>query len=500
MLLAQPARVLLGLHSMLISDGRPNVARKPPGGSDSVRRRLSPLGSLPRESNSTAPRVGLKLSRRLYSASVLLASDFDSFRQQESTFVILNLFVLATLLLIHTLFSSHWGNPSAALITILAGAFLAQGGELFWLFARARSLGPGGIALLTWSSICFNILLALVLAEVTSREDTQYFILMVVPILVAAFRLSLLLTLAVVGLVDFINFFWVWHYGQLHPQAPVSEYFEAGTVSLIYTVVGVLVWLLVNHLHQKEARLSQSLADLERAKERLLREERLAAVGRLASAIAHEIRNPVSAIVSALSTASRSDLAASDREEMFEIAGKEGARLERLTTDFLAYARPQGPQKAVCRVDDTLGYVADVCRPRASERGVTIHSEAPPGLVVEMDAGQVQRALVNLVVNAVEASSSGGSVELRALAGGDGSIRIDVEDAGGGIPPEIVARIFEPFFTAKPEGTGLGLAIARNIARAHNGDLVISANEAGRVCFSLTLPGSGQQHLCSSGL
>jgi signal transduction histidine kinase len=421
---------------------------------------------------------------------VVLASDFDSFRQQESTFVILNLFVLATLLLIHTLFSSHWGNPSAALITMLAGAFLAQGGELFWLFARKRSIGPGGIALLTWCSICFNILLALVLGEVTSREDTQYFILMVVPILVAAFRLSLLPTLAVVGIVDFINFFWVWHYGQHHPEA-LGEYFEAGTVSLIYTVVGVLVWLLVNRLHQKELRLSKSLSDLNRTKELLVQEERLAAVGRLASAIAHEIRNPVSTIVSALSTASRSDLGAADREEMFEIAGKEGARLERLTTDFLAYARPQGPQTSPCPVDDTLGYVADVCRPRASERTVTIHSEAPGGVCVEMDAGQVQQALVNLVMNAVEASSPGGSVGLRAGADGNGWIRIDVEDAADAIPPEAVARIFEPFFTTKPQGTGLGLAIARNIARAHGGDLVLSANEPGRVCFSMTFPGSG---------
>ena len=214
------------------------------------------------------------LFRRLYPASVVLALDLDSFRQQESTFVILNLFVLATLLLIHTLFASHWGNPSAALITILAGAFLAQGAELFWLVARAKPLSRAGITFLTWSSICLNIAVAMVLAEVTSREDTQYFILMVVPVLVAAFRLSLLPTLVVVASVDFINFLWVWHYAQHQSPTPVGEYIEAGTVSLIYTVVGVLVWLLVNHLHQKEARLSQSLQELERARDRLMKKKR----------------------------------------------------------------------------------------------------------------------------------------------------------------------------------------------------------------------------------
>src|SRR5208337_3210958 len=139
--------------------------------------------------------------------------------------------------------------------------------------------------------------------------------------------------------------------------------------SLIYTVVGVLVWFLVNHLHQKEARLSESLVDLERAEDRLLQEERLAAVGRLSGAIAHEIRNPVAVIVSALSTARGSGLTASEREEMFEIAAKESRRLERLTTDFLAYARPRSPQKAPSSLDDTLGYVAEVCRPRGNEKG-----------------------------------------------------------------------------------------------------------------------------------
>jgi signal transduction histidine kinase len=425
--------------------------------------------------------------RRLYPAPVAAAPDLDSFKQQESTFVILNLFVLAILLLIHTVFAAHWGNPSAALIAVLAAAFLAQVMELFWLLALKVPLSQGGVALLTWYSIWFNIVIALVLAEITNREDTQYFILMVVPVLVAAFRLTLLPTITVVVLVDFINFYWVWNYGQTHSAAMVGEYFEAGTVSLIYAIVGVLVWLLVDNLHRKETHLSQSLTDLERAEEALVREAKLAAVGRLSSAIAHEIRNPVSAIVTALSTATRADLSATDRAEMFDIAAMEAGRLEKLTTDFLAYARPRGLQKAPCSIEDTLGYVAEVCRPRAGEKGVKFHVEAQKMGTVEIDVGQVEQALVNLVNNAVEGSPAGGSVTLRAGADGIGKIRIEVEDAGEMIPPDIVARVFEPFFTTKPAGTGLGLAIAMNIARAHGGDLVLSRNEAGRVCFSMTL-------------
>ena len=429
-----------------------------------------------------------------------LAFDFDSFKQQETIFVILNLFILAALLLIHTLFASYWGLPSARLIAILAAAFVAQGAELFWLASRSTPLGRGAMTLLSWASICFYILLAILLGAVTNREDTQYFIIMIVPILVAAFRLPLLPTLAVVAVVDCINFVWVWHFARYQLQTPVNEYIEAGTISLVYTVVGVLGWFLVNHLHEKEARLSESLANLEKAEEQLMREERLAAVGRLASGIAHEIRNPVSTIVSALSTACENELDGSERLEMFDIATKESRRLERLTTDFLAYARPRSPQKAPSSLDDTLGYVADICRPRGSEMAVSIHAQSSGGLMVEIDADYVQQALVNLVMNGVEASSPEGSVELRAEASDDGWVRVEVENTGPAIPPASVARIFEPFFTTKAGGTGLGLAIARNIAKIHGGDLVLSANEPGRVCFALTFPVTNKDSQPASAL
>ena len=243
----------------------------------------------------------------------------------------------------------------------------------------------------------------------------------------------------------------------------------------------------MNHLEQREIKLSESLGQLERTKQRLLTEEKLAAVGRLSSAIAHEIRNPVAIIASALSTANRADIQASVRREMFDIAAKEAARLEKLTTDFLAYARPRGPTKTPASLAEALAYVIDVCRARSSEKGVTLSVEEPCALTANMDVTQVQQALINLVMNAVEASPASGNVSLRAVAAGNGLVRIDVEETANPIPAEAAAQIFEPFFTTKPQGTGLGLAIARNIARAHGGDVVLSANRPGCVCFSLTL-------------
>jgi signal transduction histidine kinase len=172
---------------------------------------------------------------------------------------------------------------------------------------------------------------------------------------------------------------------------------------------------------------------------------------------------------------------------MFEIAAKEASRLEKLTTDFLTYARPRPPVKQLGDVSESIAYVADICRPRAMEKAVTIDVDASDGLRANIDSGQVQQSLLNLVMNAIEACPSGGVVFLRGKRD-NRLIRVAIENANGPIPRDAVDRIFEPFFTTKPSGTGLGLAIARNIARGHGGDLVLSRNQADSVQFSITLP------------
>lgn len=422
---------------------------------------------------------------RLATESLLLAPDLESFKRQESTFVVLNLFVLGFLILIHTLFASHFGNPPRSLVAVLGVGFLLNAVELIWIQTMQAAPGRFAVTTLTCSTIALNMILGFLLAALADRQDTQYFVLMVVPILEAAFRFGLWATLTVVAGSSLLNFFWVWAYFRLHPPASATEYFEAGTVSLIYVLVGLLVWLLVNHLRR-------NFSKLEKARERLLVEEKLAAVGRLASAIAHEIRNPVAMISSSLATAARGGIAEGEREEMFEIAAKEASRLENLTGDFLRYARPRTPVKVLESVADTLEYVAATCRAHAAQKNVRLAVEARGELTAEFDAGQLHQALLNLVMNAVDASPAGGTVMLRAAATGLG-VSLDVENAGGPIPGEAVARVFEPFFTTKPSGTGLGLAIARNLARGHGGDLVLASNRTDAIRFSLTLPGTPQK-------
>jgi len=395
--------------------------------------------------------------------------------------------VISVLLFLHVLLTPYWGRLSPLLLVALGIGFFFHAIVFMWIQARPAQITRPLVVTLTFASIAVNSVLTL-LAAATNHEDSQYFALMIIPILEAAFRLSLIATLIVVAVADALNFYWVWEYYRVHPSQQFNEYIEAGTVSLIFTVVGVIVWLLVRRLKQKELSLARNAEELARARKHLLEEEKLAAVGRLSSAIAHEIRNPVAMISSSLSMADENGVTEAGRKEMLEIATKEAKRLEKLTADFLEYARPQLLEAADYSAADTLFYVASACKAYASDAGVRVDVDVPQNLSVRMDAGKVQQALLNLVKNAIEASEPEQTVTLRGVLTDKGSVWLEVHNGGPPIPKEALRQIFEPFFTTKQRGTGLGLAIARNIARAHGGDLFLRVNEPGRVCFALELP------------
>ena len=414
-------------------------------------------------------------------------SAITSFRQQASVFSILNLFVIAALLFLHVLLTPYWGRLSPLLLAALGAGFFFHAVVFMWIQARPAQITWPLVVTLTFASIAVNSVLTF-LAAATNHEDSQYFAVMIIPILEAAFRLSLFSTLIVVTVADGLNFYWVWEYYRVHPSQRFNEYIEAGTVSIIFTLVGVIVWLLVRRLKQKELSLARNADELARARKHLLEEEKLAAVGRLSSAIAHEIRNPVAMISSSLSMVDESGITQVERKEMLDIATKEAKRLEKLTADFLEYARPQPLESTDNSAADTLLYVASACKAYASDAGVRLNVDVPQDLNVRMDAGKVQQALLNLVKNAIEASDSEQTVTLRGVLTDKGSVWLEVHNAGPPIHKEALRQIFEPFFTTKERGTGLGLAIARNIARAHGGDLFLRVNEPGRVCFTLELP------------
>ena len=280
--------------------------------------------------------------------------------------------------------------------------------------------------------------------------------------------------------------FWIWHFYALHPPARITEYLEIGMLCVVYFLMGLLVWILVNQLRANHLKLKNSLELLQTTRERLISEEKMAAVGRLASGVAHEIRNPVAMISSSLATANYPGAEDGEREAMFAIAARESKRLESLTTDFLTFARPSPLKPTPVLINDLLSYIASVARAHAASRFITIESSLADDIRMNIDIPQMEGALLNLVMNAIDATPPQGTIKLRSALLENG-ICIDIEDSGAPIPDSDLAQIFEPFFTTKSTGTGLGLAIAKGAARAHGGDVWLALNREGCVRFSITL-------------
>ncbi len=413
-------------------------------------------------------------------------------RRQESVIIGLNLAVLAAIAWSHLLFETLLGVPRPLFFVLLLGRFLMQGAELAWVRARSGSAAHDAwLMRYASASIWLNITFAFALSAASGLEDSHYVALMVIPVIAAGFRYRPAGITLVVGVTGALTVLEVGLYYQAHQGRGTSEYFEAAGVALLYLIVALVVAFLAAQLRHEQERLARSLDELRNTRDQLVREEKLAAVGRLASAVAHEVRNPVAMITSALALAHEPACEAGKRQELCILAAQEARRLETLTGDFLQYARQREPRREPAEIVTTLGYVAGIAQGRVPQAGVELKVECPADLTASIDAAQVHQALLNLLGNAIDATPPGGRVVLGAAPAEDGGLELWVDDDGPPVPADDLPRLFEPFFTTKAQGTGLGLAISRNIARAHGGDLVLSRNDTGSVRFTLRLPQRG---------
>lgn len=234
--------------------------------------------------------------------------------------------------------------------------------------------------------------------------------------------------------------------------------------------------------------LSSEETLLER--ERRAQAERMIALQTLTAGLAHEVRNPLNAAKLQLELLERRLKRATDDQRLLETTGlieHEIERLTRLLNDFLSFARP--PQ-LVTDEHDLVSVVREVIeleRMVAEARGVSIEFQATtPPLIVEIDAGKIHQVVMNLVRNAIEASRDGRVVvELAAAPAG---IQIKVVDDGPGIPDELRPRIYEPFFSTKPEGTGMGMTIVHSLVTAHGGTIDVDSAPGQGSVFTVTLP------------
>lgn len=258
---------------------------------------------------------------------------------------------------------------------------------------------------------------------------------------------------------------------------------------LLVGIAGAVAIFWTQARHAAERRL------LEAA---VAKEQRLSAMGNLAAGVAHEIRNPLNAISVGLQRlrlefAPAEPGAKSEYARFVQMLRDEVGRLNAMVDQFLTLARPLKLTLAEEPIGAVVAEVVGLLAPQAAERGIRIEQTGPAeGLRVRMDHGQLNRALLNLLLNAIQAAPRGGGVTVTTDVAA-GAIWIRIADTGPGIAPEHLDRIFEPYFTTKEGGTGLGLALARKIAQEHGGEIRAENRPGGGALFTVRLPLAGDE-------
>ena len=239
--------------------------------------------------------------------------------------------------------------------------------------------------------------------------------------------------------------------------------------------------------------LERARSESERLHARLREAERLATAGELAAGMAHEIRNPLSAILNATALLADEDrLTADERAGTLAAMRTEARRLNRILSDFLKLARPQEARVAPGDVRDVLEHVSGLIRDdRARAARVDVRVAVEPGLPrFAFDRDQLIQVVWNLALNGVEAMHGRGRLSLEG-ARHNGAVALAVTDTGHGIPAERRRRVFEPFYSGKPNGTGLGLTIAERIVAAHGGRIEIDSEPGRGTRITLLFPLDG---------
>lgn len=235
----------------------------------------------------------------------------------------------------------------------------------------------------------------------------------------------------------------------------------------------------------------RDLTDAREMEERLRQEDRLAALGEFAAGLAHEIRNPLNAIKGSVDMLRESLSPDDDDRKLLDLVGRESNRLNDLVRDVLQYGRMGSTDRDTEPLVPILDEVALLARNHPSfAAGVELTVEAPVPCEATVNADEIKRALLNLVINGIESIEGLGTVRIclvpksefssRGLQmGADHDVAVVVEDTGEGIPHDVRDTIFQPFRTSKKGGTGLGLAIVDRIVRSHGGKITV-ASEPGR--------------------
>ena len=242
----------------------------------------------------------------------------------------------------------------------------------------------------------------------------------------------------------------------------------------------------------ENARLYSELAEfagqLERSQAQLIQAEKLAATGRLAASLAHEINNPLQAIHNCLHLVINRPIPDEKKRYYLAMAQEEVERLITLVQRTLEFYRPSKGRVSLTQVNDLIENVLALSGKRLEHGNIRLHTQLMPDLPeVAAVPDQLTQVLLNLVINAIEAMPDGGDLTLATTTDGNW-LRISICDTGQGISPEEAAKIFEPFYTTKANGTGLGLSVSYGIIQQHGGHIEVTGGPDQGTTFTVALP------------
>jgi signal transduction histidine kinase len=240
-------------------------------------------------------------------------------------------------------------------------------------------------------------------------------------------------------------------------------------------------------LRERTEELRHSHAELRQIQDELSSKRQLAVVGELAAAIAHEVRNPLAVIVNAVAGLRRGSLREEDRTTLLDIVEEEAGRLNRLVGDLLRFARPFSISRQPVSLLEMANRFNDG---EPGSIGVRVDG-SPDAETVWVDPNLFRLVFDNLISNARQALRDGGAVDVRIrkdLGTTEPMVRIEIEDKGHGMPPDVRRRALDPFYTTRPSGTGLGLPIVQRIVEAHGGWLGIESTEGVGTTVTLHFP------------
>jgi signal transduction histidine kinase len=288
-----------------------------------------------------------------------------------------------------------------------------------------------------------------------------------------------------------------------HLTLELEKYLEI----VLYNIVGSVTGLLSQRERERSVELQKTADGLEHSykklqaqseqiiaiEENLRRAERLSTLGEMAAVLAHEIRNPLGSIRGTAEIL-RDDFQPDDpKYEFIDIQIRETERLNRVVEDFLRMARPLPVEMVRCSVQSELETVALLVANDARGRKVSLVLEPPVSdMVVKGNGEKLRQAFLNIVINSLQATPGGGSLTISSSVCREGEAagmcEIRFCDSGVGIDDAAMARIFEPFYTTKPDGTGLGLAITRKIIEGHGGTLQVESTVGKGTTVLVRLP------------